>query len=760
MQLRRGVRIGSCGAFCLLAACAVPAPDDVGRRGERAQASALTNQTLLGDDDFTRAVAETFPNDEFAADYVAEIITEDEVPSTVEKSIVGSSSTTLERTSTSTSYSTQSYGKDFFHPGTEGDTTCDREDDDEDGEVDEDCDFGPEDCPAGTNLITGTGGSDWLWGTSLADCILGYGGRDVLIGLDGHDWIVGGPGDDAIRGSRGDDVLRGGADDDLVYGDDGNDQVSGDEGNDALIGAKGNDKVNGGACHDLVLANSGTDALYGNDGSDRIDAGAPHGIDGGGGIDACNGASCELSAFAGLCLWDWDCGPGEGCTRLSHICVSTAAVAFTDPTCDGFDDDCDGRADEEYASAVVACPCGGSGTTTCVDGEEVDDCSGGGGGGGGPDATCDGVDDDCDTQIDEDYLPTATSCGVGGCSANGLLLCSAGAPVDSCTPLPPAADDASCNAIDDDCNGTADEDYVATATSCGVGACGASGVLACTGGSVADSCTPGAPAPNDASCNAIDDDCSGAADEDYLPTATSCNVGGCLREGALQCNAGLEQDSCSSSPCVAESACEDDLDNDGDLAVDCDDPDCSSVPICSVQPFSTTVVGAASLWGAGHPVPPGGGALPPGIIIALGPGAVLKFTGISGSVNQAGANLPPDGTPGIETLPNSADLAGFTHGTLTRSLAGVFLGDGPPVGPPPPQLAFADGNFSELAPGLHQIFFIGDGNTGAALQQRFLVPAGATRLFLGLTDRCGGNIPGCFGDNFGSYSVSGEFSFD
>jgi hypothetical protein len=293
-----------------------------------------------------------------------------------------------------------------------------------------------------------------------------------------------------------------------------------------------------------------------------------------------------------------------------------------------------------------------------------------------------------------------------------------------------------------------------------VGACAASGVLSCVSGAVVDSCVPGAPAADDASCDNVDDDYSGTADEDCMPSPTSCDVGGCLREGVMQCSGGALEDTCGGSPCVAESACNDDIDNDADSTVDCDDPDCSADPICFVQPFSTMVVGSANLWGAGHVSAPGGGSLPPGIIIALGAGAVITFSSITGLASQTGTNLPPDGVPGVEALPSSGGLAGFTHGTLVRSLAAVFLAESEPMNPAPAPFAIADGDFTTLSPGLHQLFFIGDGHTSGALQRRFMVPAGATRLFLGLTDRCTGNIPGCFGDNSGSYSVTGEISYE
>jgi hypothetical protein len=89
-----------------------------------------------------------------------------------------------------------------------------------------------------------------------------------------------------------------------------------------------------------------------------------------------------------------------------------------------------------------------------------------------------------------------------------------------------------------------------------------------------------------------------------------------------------------------------------------------------------------------------------------------------------------------------------------NALVGVFLDDGvPSASPAPPGLDFSDGGlgtaFAQLCPGLKQPFFIGDGLTGrgGGAPQQFVVPPGATRLFLGTVDGFDWNT------NTGAFSV-------
>lgn len=130
-------------------------------------------------------------------------------------------------------------------------------------------------------------------------------------------------------------------------------------------------------------------------------------------------------------------------------------------------------------------------------------------------------------------------------------------------------------------------------------------------------------------------------------------------------------------------------------------------------------------------------------------GATLTFTSVSGSVSYAGGppSDPPDGdagflvdTPAYEGGASDINnIAGYTNMPVD-ALIGVFLNSSlPTANAAPAMLDFTNTGFASLSPGLQQTFFIGDGltGTGTGSVQTFIVPAGATRLYLATVDGFG-----------------------
>jgi len=170
-----------------------------------------------------------------------------------------------------------------------------------------------------------------------------------------------------------------------------------------------------------------------------------------------NEAPCEDGLFCtvddscsqGQCLGGpvMACDDGDACT--DDTCDETLGCVHAIPneTCDGLDNDCDGETDEELG--VTTC---GEGECTvvvknCIDGVPQECVPGEPG-----EETCDGLDNDCDGQSDEAI--GVTTCGKGECLVT-IQTCVDGM-VQECIPGEPGEE--LCDGLDNDCDGETDEE--------------------------------------------------------------------------------------------------------------------------------------------------------------------------------------------------------------------------------------------------------------------------------------------------------------
>jgi hypothetical protein len=182
---------------------------------------------------------------------------------------------------------------------------------------------------------------------------------------------------------------------------------------------------------------------------------------------------------------------------------------------------------------------------------------------------CNDTDDDGDERIDEDFdVGQPCDAWVERCLINGTVECAPDG-TQQCSALRHEITLERCNGIDDDCDGQVDETYeVNVRCSNAPGICGVPGRSQCSEDGLAVVCDAETLTATTEQCNGLDDDCDNAVDEDFA-IGTPCNLGqgACLQSGFIQCDAGGSS-SCDASVVQPEQEQCNEIDDDCDGVID------------------------------------------------------------------------------------------------------------------------------------------------------------------------------------------------
>ena len=281
------------------------------------------------------------------------------------------------------------------------------------------------------------------------------------------------------------------------------------------------------------------------DGVSRACYAGPPGTDG---VAACHGGFQPCAAV-----------PGSGMAAWGQ-CLGQQLPAAE--TCNGRDDDCDGKNDNVVSAGAPCCPSGLCGTGACVAGSLQ--CSGNllvcAGGQGPTSELCNALDDDCDGLVDN--LPgLGNPCQPPGGGCAGALRCDLQRRQQVC--VPGAAAPEICNGLDDNCDGRVDEESALAGSDPRIGLpCGPGNMLSrpCMAGATTCKaaevvCSGGTP-PAVEICDCIDNDCNGRLDDSALcPAGTACRSCGCYepcQPGEFPCPGGFD---CVEQFCLPHADC-------------------------------------------------------------------------------------------------------------------------------------------------------------------------------------------------------------
>lgn len=248
-------------------------------------------------------------------------------------------------------------------------------------------------------------------------------------------------------------------------------------------------------------------------------------------VRPCYGGSVETKG-KGVCV------EGKQRCEQGQWLQCQGAILPSVEICDGKDNDCDGQIDETLTKSCYSGPVSTAGVGTCVKGQRLckqgqwQPCAG---------ETlpsveiCDGKDNDCDGQVDEGIQracytgPTGTK-GKGLCKG-GTQTCQTGQWGNCAGEVVPAAE--ICDGKDNNCDGQIDNQLTAPLCSKTLGVCsgkhkrcgGSKGWLICTTQEYGSEYQV-----NETTCDGVDNDCDGQVDEgaSICGNRKVCSAGRCI----------------------------------------------------------------------------------------------------------------------------------------------------------------------------------------------------------------------------------------
>ena len=261
------------------------------------------------------------------------------------------------------------------------------------------------------------------------------------------------------------------------------------------------------------------------------------------------------------------CGSGLRC--VEGTCVECEQ---TEQSCDGLDEDCDGQTDEELTPPSGLCLDQGvcAGTMPVCEGEPgwrchySDDYE-------EKESICDGLDNDCDGETNEGcvcVVGDTRSCGknegvcregVQHCLRFGWGACSGRGPEEE--------EESICDGLDNDCDGETDEGLTPPSDLCtDKGVC-ADTLPTCEGKTGWRCHYLPIYEEDEATCDGMDNDCDGRTDENLTPPFYLClDHGVCA--GTMPVCEGAPGWTCHYPDTHHEETCQDSLDNDCDGETD------------------------------------------------------------------------------------------------------------------------------------------------------------------------------------------------